>query len=76
MLTTEHFRAKVVAADGFWRFVATRLSEPLAITLYRTAFFYGAVRWVGWMLWAHVLHDYPFDLTWGGPHWVEAAHPK
>jgi hypothetical protein len=76
VLTTEHFREKVVPADGFWRVVSVRLTEPLAVTLYRTAFFYGAARWVGWMLWAHVLHHYPFDVTWGGPHWVHAAHPK
>jgi hypothetical protein len=76
VLTTEHFREKVVPADGFWRVVSVRLTEPLAVTLYRTAFFYGAARWVGWMLWAHVVHHYPFDVTWGGPHWVHAAHPK
>ena len=27
------------------------------------------------VFWAHVLHHYPYDLSWGGPHWVHAAHP-
>lgn len=76
VLTTSHFRTKVVPADGFWRYASFRLSEPLAVTLYRAAFFYGAARWTGWMIWAHVVHHYPFDVTWGGPHWVPAEHPR
>jgi hypothetical protein len=45
------------------------------LALYRAAFFYGCCRWVAWTIWAHVVHHYPYDLTWGGPHWVDAAHP-
>ena len=33
-------------------------------------------RWIAWTLWAHVVHHYPYDLSWGGPHWVQAAHSK
>jgi hypothetical protein len=45
------------------------------IVLYRAAFFYGTSRWIAWTIWAHVIHHYPYDLSWGGPHWVPAAHP-
>lgn len=75
VLSTDHFLTRVVPADGFWRVLSTRLSTPFAITLYRAAFFYGIVRWTGWMVWAHVVNHYPFDLGWGGPHWVPAASP-
>ena len=43
--------------------------------IYRAAFFYGSARWIAWTIWAHVIHHYPYDLSWGGPHWVHAAHP-
>jgi hypothetical protein len=46
------------------------------VVLYRAAFFYGTSRWIAWSLWAHVVHHYPYDLSWGGPHWVSAAHSK
>ena len=45
------------------------------LTLYRTAFFYGTCRWIAWTIWAHVVNDYPYDLSWGGPRWVDAATP-
>ena len=45
------------------------------LTFYRAAFFYGTSRWIAWTIWAHVVHHYPYDLSWGGPHWVHAAHP-
>ena len=34
----------------------------------------GRCRWIAWSLWAHVVHHYPYDISWGGPHWVNAAH--
>ena len=45
------------------------------LVFYRAAFFYGTSRWIAWTIWAHVIHHYPYDLSWGGPHWVQAAHP-
>jgi hypothetical protein len=44
------------------------------LVMYRVAFFYGTSRWIAWSLWAHVYHHYPYDISWGGPHWVNAAH--
>ncbi len=40
------------------------------MVLYRGACFYGATRWIAWLIWAHVVHDYGFDLSWGGPGWI------
>jgi hypothetical protein len=44
------------------------------LALYRAAFFYGTTRWIAWLIWAHVVHSHPFDVSWGGPHWVPAEH--
>ena len=74
-LTRSYFRATVFPADPFWGWAARRLPETALLALYRASFFYGTTRWVAWLLWAHVVHDFPFDLTWGGPHWVKAARP-
>ncbi|MBD0328919.1 MAG: metal-dependent hydrolase [Thermoleophilia bacterium] len=71
VLTRAYFRETIVPADGFWSWLGRYLPETALLALYRAPFFYGATRWVAWLLWAHVLHDYPFDLSWGGPHWIE-----
>jgi hypothetical protein len=34
---------------------------------------YAPGRWVAWLIWARVVHDYPFDLSWSGPDWVESG---
>ncbi len=56
--------------DPFWPFVGRWLPEEALVVLYRGAFFYGVCRWVAWLQWAHLLHDYTFDLSWNGPSWV------
>jgi hypothetical protein len=58
-----------------WQWLARRVPETALLTIYRTAFFYGTCRWIAWTIWAHVVNDYPYDLSWGGPHWVEAGRP-
>ena len=50
------------------------LPEVALLALYRASFFYGTTRWAAWLIWAHVVNDYPFDLSWGGPDWVDAAY--
>ena len=70
VLTRDYFRTVIVPADGFWRWAGRLVPETALVALYRAAFFYGACRWAAWLIWAHVVHDYPFDLSWGGPHWV------
>lgn len=76
VLTREHFVEVVLAGDGLARRAARLLPVSLLLVLYRSAFFYGACRWTAWTIWAHVIHDYPYDLSWGGPHWVDAEHPR
>ena len=77
VMTRQYFRDVIVPADKLviGRLVA-RWPEDLVLTLYRALFFYGIARWCAWLIYAHVLNDYPFDLSWGGPHWVEAAQPE
>lgn len=74
-LTRSYFHATVASADGLWPWLGRRLPETALLALYRASFFYGVTRWIAWLIWAHVVNRYPFDITWGGPHWVQAAHP-
>ncbi len=74
ILTRDYFRATIVPADPFWRWAGRRLPEAALLALYRASFFYGTTRWVAWVIWAHVVHDFPFDFSWGGPGWVDAAY--
>jgi membrane-bound metal-dependent hydrolase YbcI (DUF457 family) len=72
VLSTEYFRTDVVPHDPFWGWVGEFLPEQALIVLYRGAFFYGATRWIAWLIWAHVVNSNAFDLSWGGPYWVPA----
>lgn len=72
-LTLDYFRAEIAPFDPFWTFTGRYLPESALVVLYRGAFFYGSCRWVAWLIWAHVFHDNAFDLSWGGPWWVDAA---
>ena len=73
--TSAYFDNVIYRADAFWPWVNRAIPRGALLTLYRAAFFYGTSRWIAWTVWAHVIHHYPYDLTWGGPHWVPAAHP-
>jgi hypothetical protein len=75
VLTSEYFDNYIFRADRLWPWANRVVPRAALITLYRAAFFYGTCRWIAWTLWAHVIHHYPYDLSWGGPHWVHAAHP-
>ena len=75
VLTRSYFEEVVYPADAFWGKVSRFVPMQALVVLYRGAFFYGTSRWIAWTIWAHVVHHYPYDLTWGGPHWVPAEHP-
>ena len=45
------------------------------LAAYRAFFLYGATRIVAWVIWVHVLQSEPWDLSWGGPYWVEPFEP-
>lgn len=74
VLTREYFRREVLVADPFFKWANRTISEATMLALYRAAFFYGATRLIAWSIWAHVVHSFPLDLRWGGPHWVHAIH--
>jgi hypothetical protein len=76
VLTRSYFEQHVFTADQFWPRLNKHLPMAALLVIYRAAFFYGTSRWIAWTLWAHVVHHYPYDLSWGGPHWVHAAHSK
>jgi hypothetical protein len=75
VLTTEYFDKHIFPVDSTWSWANRLIPRIGLITLYRAAFFYGTCRWIAWTIWAHVIHDYPYDLSWGGPDWVDAATP-
>jgi hypothetical protein len=75
VLRRSYFRERIAPRDGFWSWSGRLLSEDALLVLYRGAIFFGICRFATWMLWAHVLHHYPFDLSWGSPHWAHAARP-
>lgn len=74
VLRRSYFHERIAPRDGFWAWGGRLLPEHALVAVYRGAIFFGICRFTVWMLWAHVLHHYPFDPTWGGPHWVPAAH--
>ncbi len=74
VLTRAYFVDTVMTADPFWLWAGRRLPATALLLVYRVSFFYGTCRWLAWLLWAHVVHSFPFDLRWGGPHWVHALH--
>jgi hypothetical protein len=75
VLTSSYFRDYVWRADAFWGWAGKAVPMLVLLTFYRAAFFYGTSRWIAWTIWAHVVHHFPYDLSWGGPHWIDAAHP-
>jgi hypothetical protein len=75
VLTRKSFFLEILPGDVSLTALSRRISGDLLLVMYRVALLYGACRWLGWLIWAHVLNDYSFDLTWGGPHWVDAETP-
>lgn len=76
-LSKEYFLSIVRPADPAWNFLGGRLRFPerVQLAVYRALFFYGATRIVAWTLWVHGVEGSPWDLSWGGPYWVEPFEP-
>ncbi len=73
-LTREYWRTQIVTADpGAWAWLGRRLPERALVTLYRCWFIYGTCRLIAWTIWAHVLEQHQWDLSWGGPSWIARA---
>lgn len=73
VLTKDYFRSVVCTTDPLWGWLGKRFPEVALIAFYRAGFFYGTTRFIAWMLWAHVINSYAFDLGWGGPGWIESV---
>ena len=73
VLTADYFRTKVAPADGRWDRLQRRFGLPdvVVVAVYRAYFLYGACRIVAWTVWAHAVERSPWDLSWGGPWFVE-----
>jgi hypothetical protein len=76
VITRGYFRTTVMAADPFWSWAGRYLSETTLVALYRASYFYGIVRWTAWLIWAHVVRSFAFDLRWGGPRWVPRVYAR
>jgi len=72
-LTRSYFETTVLPADPIWSWASAALPAAAVMALYRASYFYGVCRWITWLIWAHVLNNYQFDITWGGPMWVTGA---
>lgn len=75
VLSARHFHAAVAPADAAWGWLKRRFDLPdvVVVAAYRAYFLYGACRIVAWTVWAHTLGRSPWDLSWGGPGFVERA---
>ena len=71
VLTRRYFRDTIVQVDPFWTWAGRYVSETVLIALYRTSYFYGIARWTAWLIWAHLVRSFAFDLSFGGPFWVQ-----
>ena len=73
VLSTEHFRTRVAATDRSWGWIQHRFALPdvVVVAVYRAYFLYGACRIVAWTVWAHTVGRSPWDLSWGGPAFVD-----
>jgi len=76
VLTKGYFEQHVFPSDALWAKANRFLPMAVLLVLYRGAFFYGTSRWVAWTIWAHVIHHFPYDLSWGGPHWPQPETPQ
>ena len=71
VLTKDYFWTVVAPVDPLWGWLGRRFPETAMLAFYRAGFFYGSTRLIAWTIWAHVLNSYPFDLSWGGPYWIQ-----
>ena len=70
VLKQDYFERNVLPNDAVMKLVDRRLPSGAALAVYRFGFVFGVTRLLGWLIFTHVLNSNPFDLSWGGPHWV------
>jgi membrane-bound metal-dependent hydrolase YbcI (DUF457 family) len=70
VMQREYFEKVVYNNDPLWAKFSRLFNTQGLLIIYRLGFIYGAGRMVAWLVWVHVVHDNPIDLSWGGPYWV------
>lgn len=73
VFTADYFRRVIVPADGAWAWLGRRVPESALLALYRASLFYGTTRLAFWLMWTHVFNAYRWDISMGGPSWIEAV---
>lgn len=74
VLRRDFFYSTVLPKDPVMKFLRPRVPDRALLAVYRFGFMFGLTRLAAWVIFAHVLHSNPFDLSWGGPFWVDAIH--
>lgn len=74
VLKRDFFYSTVLPNDPVMRLLNRAVPDRALLAVYRFGFMFGLTRMLSWILFVHVLHSSPFDLSWGGPSWVEAIH--
>jgi membrane-bound metal-dependent hydrolase YbcI (DUF457 family) len=74
VLKRSYFLGVVLPNDPVMRFFGQKLPVTALMVIYRFGFIFGLTRLTAWVLFVHVFNSSPFDLSWGGPSWVEAIH--
>jgi membrane-bound metal-dependent hydrolase YbcI (DUF457 family) len=78
-LGARYFRENVETTDPLWSWMQRRFGtrDHVRRAIFRAYLVYGGSRIAGWSLWARFFNprrgEQRFDVTWGGPRWVEAA---
>jgi hypothetical protein len=73
-LSKEYFRKYIVPADPkVWAWIHRKfhLPERGLVALYRGLLFYGGCRIFAWTLYARTQAKTPWDVSWGGPYYVD-----
>jgi hypothetical protein len=70
VLKRSYFETVALVNDPVWRNAARVIPIGLLLVIYRVGFLWGITRVTAWVLWVHVFHSNPMDLSWGGPYWV------
>lgn len=75
VVTRDYYQRQIVPIDPFWAWAEKRrgMNEQILLIIYRSFFWYGICRFIAWLIYNHIVHPHPFDLSWGGPYWVEAV---
>lgn len=77
MFTAHHFHTEIVPRDSFWRWMRTKASDAMMLTVYRASAFFGVASIIGWYIWALLINDFQNALDWslGGPQWAPRQGP-